>query len=86
MVMGILLAYTGTCSLPYYPMAFYFLTVPYGELMDIFAETASSTKWLIIMFGILWRIGGLTFELSARYLGIGLGQSVALGFTLPLEH
>lgn len=31
-------------------------------------------------FGLLWGIGGLTFGLSMRYLGIGLGYAVALGF------
>jgi L-rhamnose-H+ transport protein len=30
-------------------------------------------------FGVLWGVGGLTFGLSMRYLGISLGQSVALG-------
>ena len=63
------------------PWLFVFLTVPEGELMGILAETSSQTKWLVIMFGALWGVGGLTFGLSLRYLGIGLGQSVALGFT-----
>jgi L-rhamnose-H+ transport protein len=31
------------------------------------------------LYGILWGIGGLTFGLSMRYLGIALGQSLALG-------
>jgi len=31
-------------------------------------------------FGLLWGIGGLTFGLSMRYLGISLGYAVALGF------
>ena len=30
-------------------------------------------------YGILWGIGGLTFGLSMRYLGVALGQSVSLG-------
>ena len=30
-------------------------------------------------FGILWGFGGLTFGLSLRYLGVALGQSIALG-------
>jgi L-rhamnose-H+ transport protein len=30
--------------------------------------------------GVLWGIGGLTFGLSMRYLGMSLGMSVALGF------
>ena len=31
-------------------------------------------------FGALWGIGGLTFGLSMRYLGISLGMAIALGF------
>jgi L-rhamnose-H+ transport protein len=30
---------------------------------------------------LLWGIGGLTFGLSIRYLGIALGYAIALGFT-----
>ena len=32
-----------------------------------------------VIYGILWGIGGLTFGLSMRYLGVALGQSIALG-------
>lgn len=32
-----------------------------------------------IVFGMLWGVGGLTFGLSMRFLGIALGQSIALG-------
>ena len=35
--------------------------------------------WLTITFGVLWGVGGLTFGLSMRYLGVALGQSIALG-------
>lgn len=31
-------------------------------------------------FGVLWGIGGITFGLSMRYLGMSLGYAVALGF------
>lgn len=31
-------------------------------------------------FGAIWGIGGLTFGLSMRYLGIALGYAIALGF------
>jgi L-rhamnose-H+ transport protein len=33
-----------------------------------------------IFWGAMWGIGGLTFGLSIRYLGIGLGFAIALGF------
>ena len=32
-----------------------------------------------IVYGMLWGVGGLTFGLSMRYLGVALGQSIALG-------
>lgn len=32
------------------------------------------------LFGALWGVGGLTFGLSMRYLGLSLGYAVALGF------
>jgi len=34
---------------------------------------------MTVLFGILWGVGGLTFGLSMRYLGVALGQSIALG-------
>ena len=32
-----------------------------------------------VVYGMLWGVGGLTFGLSMRYLGVALGQSIALG-------
>ena len=32
-----------------------------------------------VIYGALWGVGGLTFGLSMRYLGVALGQSIALG-------
>jgi L-rhamnose-H+ transport protein len=37
-----------------------------------------------LLFGALWGVGGLTFGLSMRYLGVALGQSIALGFCAAL--
>ena len=34
---------------------------------------------MTILFGVLWGVGGLTFGLSMRYLGVALGQSISLG-------
>ena len=56
------------------------LTVPEGTLLTILTEAPTSSKWLAILFGALWGVGGLTFGLSIRYLGIAMGQSIALGF------
>jgi L-rhamnose-H+ transport protein len=49
-----------------------------------FAEIISHTPWhtieWTIFFGILWGVGGLTYGLGVRYLGMSLGNSVVLGF------
>jgi L-rhamnose-H+ transport protein len=46
-------------------------------------HTAYATKaqsfWIAILFGMLWGVGGLTFGLAIRYLGIALGYAIALG-------
>lgn len=56
------------------------LAVPAGEsLFGLFADAPSFNLWMTIFFGILWGVGGLTFGLSMRYLGVALGQSIALG-------
>jgi L-rhamnose-H+ transport protein len=56
------------------------LAVPAGEsLFGLFASAPSFNVWMTILFGVLWGVGGLTFGLSMRYLGVALGQSIALG-------
>jgi len=53
-------------------------TVP--ELMAVLTKApANSIVWSYV-FGLLWGIGGLTFGLSVRYLGMSLGYAIALGF------
>ncbi|MEO6038726.1 MAG: L-rhamnose/proton symporter RhaT [Saprospiraceae bacterium] len=54
------------------------LTVP--DFMGIIRSTAGSTLFWTYFFGLLWGIGGLTFGLAMRYLGMSLGMSVALGY------
>lgn len=46
------------------------------SLSDIFQMEGSLKA---VFYGILWGVGGLTFGLSMRYLGVALGQSIALG-------
>jgi L-rhamnose-H+ transport protein len=46
---------------------------------EMFAAAPSFNIFMTIFFGFLWGIGGLTFGLSMRYLGVALGQSIALG-------
>ncbi len=56
------------------------LAVPEGHnLFELFSETNSFNVLMTILFGVLWGVGGLTFGLSMRYLGVALGQSIALG-------
>lgn len=56
------------------------LAVPAGEsLFGLFAGAPTFNLWMTILFGVLWGVGGLTFGLSMRYLGVALGQSIALG-------
>jgi len=54
------------------------LTLP--GFSEIIASTPSSTIGYTILFGVLWGIGGLTYGLGVRYLGMSLGNSVVLGF------
>ena len=50
----------------------------FGNLLALMQADPRAT-WLTILFGALWGVGGLTFGLSMRYLGVALGQSLALG-------
>ncbi|MBQ5935713.1 MAG: rhamnose/proton symporter RhaT [Bacteroidales bacterium] len=50
----------------------------FGDLLALMQADPRAT-WLTILFGALWGVGGLTFGLSMRYLGVALGQSLALG-------
>lgn len=50
------------------------------DFFDIIHVSESSTILWTYLMGVLWGIGGLTFGLAMRYLGMSLGMSVALGF------
>ena len=53
------------------------LGVPEGESLTGLWQKGDAS--LAVLYGVLWGIGGLTFGLSMRYLGVALGQSIALG-------
>lgn len=53
------------------------LTLPSGSSLIEVWSAGGAIK--AIIYGMLWGIGGLTFGLSMRYLGVALGQSIALG-------
>jgi len=55
------------------------LAIPEGESLIGIISTAGDSIYQSIGYGVLWGIGGLTFGLSMRYLGVALGQSLALG-------
>ncbi|MBR4995315.1 MAG: L-rhamnose/proton symporter RhaT [Alistipes sp.] len=56
------------------------LAVPAGySLFDLVTPDNGFNILMTMLFGVLWGVGGLTFGLSMRYLGVALGQSIALG-------
>lgn len=55
------------------------LAVPSGSSLGAILAVDASASLTAMFFGMLWGVGGLTFGLSMRYLGIAMGQSVALG-------
>ena len=62
-----------------FPLMGAMLAVPEGRgLMELYAADPEASLWTMF-FGVLWGVGGLTFGLSMRYLGVALGQSIALG-------
>ncbi len=55
------------------------LTLPgFGDIIS--SADQSVFGWTYTM-GVLWGIGGLTYGLGIRYLGMSLGNSVILGYT-----
>lgn len=63
-----------------FPILGALLAVPVGHsLFELLTPENSFNVWMTILFGVLWGVGGLTFGLSMRYLGVALGQSIALG-------
>jgi L-rhamnose-H+ transport protein len=55
------------------------LAVPDGSSLGAILSTDSAAALKAMFYGVLWGVGGLTFGLSMRYLGVALGQSIALG-------
>ena len=60
------------------PWIFAYLTVPH--LGEVLQKSPTGAILNTLLFGVLWGVGGLTFGLSMRFLGVAMGQSVALGF------
>lgn len=56
------------------------LTIP--NFTEIISQASGSTLGFAFIFGLLWGIGGLTYGLGVRYLGVSLGSSVILGLCM----
>jgi L-rhamnose-H+ transport protein len=51
-----------------------------SDLISVLRETPGRTVAWCYFFGLLWGVGGLTFGLTMRYLGMSLGMALALGY------
>jgi len=54
----------------------FFLT---NDLFAVLRQAPASALFWAFFFGLLWGVGGLTFGLTMRYLGLSLGMAVVLG-------
>jgi L-rhamnose-H+ transport protein len=56
------------------------LTIPnFGEFIS---AAGGAVIGYTFLFGVLWGIGGLTYGLGVRYLGVSLGSSIILGLCM----
>lgn len=49
------------------------------DLFSVLGQVPVSALFWAFFFGVLWGVGGLTFGLTMRYLGLSLGMAVVLG-------
>jgi L-rhamnose-H+ transport protein len=49
------------------------------DLIAVLSATPRTTLFEVAFFGMLWGVGGLTYGLTMRYLGLSLGMAVVLG-------
>jgi len=56
------------------------LTIP--NFSEIISQAGGAVIGYTFLFGILWGIGGLTYGLGVRYLGVSLGSSIILGLCM----
>ncbi|MDB5193446.1 MAG: rhamnose/proton symporter RhaT [Segetibacter sp.] len=61
------------------PLAAY-LTIP--NFGHIISQQPAEVLGATYTFGLLWGIGGLTYGLGVRYLGVSLGSSIILGLCM----
>ena len=58
--------------------ASFFIPGLFGILRQVYATDPSAIRFAVL-YGVLWGVGGITFGLAIRYLGIALGYAIALG-------
>ncbi|HEX4142227.1 MAG TPA: L-rhamnose/proton symporter RhaT [Pirellulales bacterium] len=51
-----------------------------NDLLAVLQQQSMTTLWWSYFFGAMWGLGGLTFGLTMRYLGMSLGMAIALGY------
>lgn len=56
------------------------LTIP--NFSEIISASTANVLGYTFLFGLLWGIGGLTYGLGVRYLGVSLGSSIILGLCM----
>lgn len=70
----------GVVSWIFAPIIGGLISIP--DLWGVISRSPTSSLAFAYLLGALWGIGGLTFGLSMRYLGVSLGYALALGFTM----
>jgi L-rhamnose-H+ transport protein len=50
-----------------------------NNLFSVLAHTPGKNLFWAFFFGLLWGVGGLTFGLTMRYLGLSLGMAIVMG-------
>lgn len=68
----------GFCSWIIAPWVAALLTCP--DVTGLLRSAPVKSLFWCYLFGCLWGVGGLTFGLSMRYLGMSLGYALSLGF------
>ena len=49
------------------------------DLFAVLHEAPANSLMWAVFFGLLWGVGGLTFGLTMRFLGLSLGMAMVLG-------
>jgi L-rhamnose-H+ transport protein len=63
-------------------LAWIFVPNVFAILSQAHADPNNHAIAYAILFGALWGLGGLTFGLAIRYLGLALGYAIALGLCM----